>query len=146
MKFFTSSTVLSFVFFFSYGLAVPVADAEPQPVPNPGPGPVPASEPGNNLMSRDPANILSSLVPALNAPSNCPTQTNQCSSGTPFCCSTDSGSHNCVKSTVNCQQKVICCNNNFGFQMCIGDIDFNMPITININLNKGRGLTESPSE
>ncbi|KAL9564108.1 hypothetical protein ACKAV7_011758 [Fusarium commune] len=32
---------------------------------------------------------------------------------------------------------VICCNNNMGYQVCIGEIDFNMPVTINININGG---------
>jgi len=32
---------------------------------------------------------------------------------------------------------IICCNNNNGYQMCIGEIDFNMPVTINININGG---------
>ncbi|EEP81697.1 predicted protein [Uncinocarpus reesii 1704] len=105
MKFFSSSIIFSVVFFISQGLAVPLAEA--QPVPDPGPGPVP--EPGNDLAERDP--FLKGLFP----PKNCPTQqVNSCSTGEPYCCSTDSGKHNCVKSTVNCQQKVICCNNNFG--------------------------------
>ncbi|OXV12193.1 hypothetical protein Egran_00046 [Elaphomyces granulatus] len=63
------------------------------------------------------------------------TQINQCSSGTPFCCSpTDSGGHNCVKSQVSCDQTVICCNNNGGTQICIGgtNINIDMPITINL--------------
>ncbi|KAL2375852.1 hypothetical protein RJZ90_007862 [Blastomyces dermatitidis] len=89
-------------------------------------------------------------------------QTNQCSTGVPYCCSTEGGckcsnhkyppeesglkrrqcfanqsaplAHNCVNSHVECTQTVICCNNNFGFQVCMGDIDFNMPINIEINL------------
>ncbi|WAO96822.1 Hypothetical protein NCS54_01450900 [Fusarium falciforme] len=69
--------------------------------------------------------------------SDCPTQTNLCSSGTPYCCTTDgNGVQSCSNSEV-CTSRVICCNNNGGYQICIGDIDFNMPVTINININKG---------
>ncbi|KAL6897438.1 hydrophobin [Trichoderma evansii] len=60
------------------------------------------------------------------------TQTNACSAGNPYCCSSDgSGGHVCSNTTA-CDQTIICCNNNAGFQICIGDLDFNMPITINI--------------
>ncbi|KAF7556558.1 hypothetical protein G7Z17_g1361 [Cylindrodendrum hubeiense] len=52
------------------------------------------------------------------------TQSNLCSAGNPYCCSSDGNGA--------CQQTVICCNNNNGFQICIGDLDFNVPITINI--------------
>lgn len=82
-------------------------------------------------------------------------QINQCSTGTPFCCSpTNSGGHNCVKSDVSCKQTVLCCNNNNGVsvqepvsvfgtlvlislnqkvQICMGgtDVNIDMPITIN---------------
>ncbi|KAH7198321.1 uncharacterized protein B0J16DRAFT_330222 [Fusarium flagelliforme] len=64
-------------------------------------------------------------------------QTTACSSGTQFCCTTDgSGTQTCSNSEV-CNAKIICCNNNNGFQMCIGEIDFNAPVTININIYKG---------
>ncbi|KAN0082046.1 hypothetical protein V8E54_003344 [Elaphomyces granulatus] len=63
------------------------------------------------------------------------TQSNQCSTGVPYCCSPNSsGGNNCVQSDVSCNQQVICCNNNVGMQLCIGGIDFNMPITFNINI------------
>ncbi|KAJ3540779.1 hypothetical protein NM208_g4909 [Fusarium decemcellulare] len=71
--------------------------------------------------------------------SDCPTgggnqQSNLCSSGNPYCCSGDgNGGHICQQTTA-CQTTIICCNNNNGYQICIGDIDFNMPITINISL------------
>ncbi|KAN0072619.1 hypothetical protein V8E54_009548 [Elaphomyces granulatus] len=61
-------------------------------------------------------------------------QVNQCSTGTPFCCSpTNSGGHNCVKADVSCKQTVLCCNNNNGVQICMGgtDVNIDMPITIN---------------
>ncbi|KAK2732656.1 hypothetical protein FQN57_002586 [Myotisia sp. PD_48] len=125
--------VFIFALLFANVLAVPVA--EPEAIPNPGPGPVPEPSPeAGELVARDasPAVPKGFLPPGL-----CPPpvqQTNNCQTGIPYCCSTESGKHNCVKSAVNCQQQVICCNNNFGFQMCIGDIDFNMPITINIVL------------
>ncbi|KAF4959416.1 hypothetical protein FSARC_10741 [Fusarium sarcochroum] len=74
---------------------------------------------------------------------NCPSsggstsQTNACSSGTPYCCTTEgNGVQTCSNSEV-CTTKIICCNNNNGFQMCIGEIDFNAPVTININVYKG---------
>ncbi|RGP72492.1 hydrophobin [Fusarium sporotrichioides] len=64
-------------------------------------------------------------------------QGNACSSGTQFCCTTDgNGVQTCSNSEV-CNAKIICCNNNSGFQMCIGEIDFNAPVTININIIKG---------
>ncbi|RKL08602.1 hypothetical protein BFJ68_g9396 [Fusarium oxysporum] len=42
-----------------------------------------------------------------------------------------------ISDSCNNDSKVICCNNNNGYQMCIGEIDFNMPVTININIYKG---------
>ena len=43
------------------------------------------------------------------------TQINQCSSGTPYCCSpSQSGGHTCEQADVSCDQTVICCNNNGG--------------------------------
>ncbi|EHK25912.1 hydrophobin [Trichoderma virens Gv29-8] len=69
---------------------------------------------------------------------NCPsssgtsTQSNACSSGSPYCCSSDgNGGHVCSNTTA-CDTTIICCNNNNGFQICIGELDFNAPITINI--------------
>ncbi|KAL7917406.1 hydrophobin [Trichoderma austrokoningii] len=60
------------------------------------------------------------------------TQTNACSAGNPYCCSGDgNGGHTCSNTTA-CDQTIICCNNNNGFQICIGELDFNMPITINV--------------
>ncbi|KAF4497396.1 hydrophobin [Fusarium agapanthi] len=72
---------------------------------------------------------------------NCPAPTNNqgnaCSSGTQYCCTTSAdGTQTCSNSEV-CNAKIICCNNNSGFQMCIGEIDFNAPVTININIYKG---------
>ncbi|KAF9775699.1 hypothetical protein IL306_006178 [Fusarium sp. DS 682] len=76
---------------------------------------------------------------------NCPAppatqQGNVCSLGTQFCCTTDAnGVQTCTDSKI-CNAKVICCNNNNGFQMCIGEVDFNAPMTININIyNGGKG-------
>jgi hypothetical protein len=62
------------------------------------------------------------------------TQINQCSSGTPFCCSPSQSGNTCVKADVSCDQTVICCNNNGGVQLCIGgtNINIDMPITINV--------------
>ncbi|KAM5357057.1 hypothetical protein ACJZ2D_016659 [Fusarium nematophilum] len=73
-------------------------------------------------------------------------QGNYCSSGTQYCCTTDAnGVQTCDNSDV-CNAKIICCNNNAGFQMCIGDIDFNMPVTININIyHRKRGYKQIES-
>ncbi|RFU79337.1 hydrophobin [Trichoderma arundinaceum] len=63
---------------------------------------------------------------------NTNTQTNACSGGNPYCCSSNgNGGHTCSNTTA-CTETIICCNNNNGFQICIGDLDFNVPITINI--------------
>ncbi|KAH7012987.1 hypothetical protein EDB80DRAFT_890174 [Ilyonectria destructans] len=60
------------------------------------------------------------------------TQENACSAGAPYCCTSDGKGGQVCQNTTACQQTVICCNNNNGFQICIGDMDFNQPITINI--------------
>ncbi|KAH8645935.1 hypothetical protein BGZ60DRAFT_535808 [Tricladium varicosporioides] len=109
------------------------AEAAPAPVPQP-PSRVEARY---GLEAR--ATATPPALPALSTPSSCPTtsQNTQCSSGIPYCCSTGGdGGHTCVNGVVNCQQTVICCNNAIGMQVCIGNIDFNMPITINVNLPK----------
>ncbi|KAJ4183319.1 hypothetical protein NW755_009810 [Fusarium falciforme] len=59
-------------------------------------------------------------------------QTNLCSAGKPYCCTSDGKGGNVCSNSAACEQTVICCNNNNGYQICIGDMDFNMPITINI--------------
>jgi hypothetical protein len=59
-----------------------------------------------------------------------------CSSGNPFCCSPDGDGGQVCESTNSCTSTVICCNNHNGYQICIGDVNFNMPVTININLKK----------
>ncbi|RSL83172.1 hypothetical protein CEP52_016786 [Fusarium oligoseptatum] len=59
-------------------------------------------------------------------------QSNLCSAGNPYCCTSDGKGGNVCSNSSTCEQTVICCNNNNGYQICIGDIDFNMPITINI--------------
>ncbi|PNP56933.1 hypothetical protein FNYG_15307 [Fusarium nygamai] len=63
---------------------------------------------------------------------------NACSLGTQYCCTTSAdGVQSCTDSEI-CNAKVICCNNNnSGFQMCSGEIDFNAPVTISINIYKG---------
>ncbi|KAN0075882.1 hypothetical protein V8E54_007152 [Elaphomyces granulatus] len=67
--------------------------------------------------------------------SNPVTQVNQCSSGTPYCCSpSQSGGHDCVQADVSCDQTVICCNNNGGVQLCMGGTNINIDMPININL------------
>ncbi|KAN0078513.1 hypothetical protein V8E54_005026 [Elaphomyces granulatus] len=73
----------------------------------------------NSLKPRGPPTYSpGSKFPSLGCPgvqNNPVTQVNQCSTGTPFCCSpTNSGGHNCVKADVSCKQTVICCNNNNG--------------------------------
>ncbi|KAM6513893.1 hypothetical protein FALCPG4_015090 [Fusarium falciforme] len=66
-------------------------------------------------------------------------QTALCSSGSSYCCVEDGKGGNVCSFSNSCNSdaKIICCNNSGGFQMCIGEIDFNMPVTINININKG---------
>ncbi|KAH6867779.1 hypothetical protein B0T10DRAFT_524179 [Thelonectria olida] len=59
-------------------------------------------------------------------------QSTLCSAGSPYCCISDGNGGHVCQNTTACTQTVICCNNNNGFQICIGDLDFNMPITINI--------------
>ncbi|KAF5026940.1 hypothetical protein F66182_970 [Fusarium sp. NRRL 66182] len=60
------------------------------------------------------------------------TQTNACSSGDPYCCVADGNGGQTCSISNSCNAKIICCNNNNGYQMCIGDVNFNMPITINL--------------
>ncbi|KAF4445207.1 hydrophobin [Fusarium acutatum] len=84
---------------------------------------------------------LPALRRAKGSDKDCPAPTNNqgnvCSSRTPYCCTTSAdGVQTCHNSEV-CNAKIICCNNNRGFQMCIGEIDFNAPVTININICKG---------
>ncbi|EEH16340.1 hypothetical protein PABG_06427 [Paracoccidioides brasiliensis Pb03] len=126
MKFISSSIFLSLLMLLSQSIAIPTPDPEPIP---------------EDAMLEIEAVLAARGLKLPNIPGLCPPpssapvqQSNQCSTGTPFCCSTEDGSHNCVKSNVSCDQTVICCNNNFGSQVCMGDIDFNMPINININL------------
>ncbi|KAL5095329.1 hypothetical protein Trisim1_000105 [Trichoderma cf. simile WF8] len=60
------------------------------------------------------------------------TQVNACSAGSPYCCSSDGNGGQTCSNTTACTETIICCNNNNGFQICIGDLDFNVPITINV--------------
>ncbi|EEQ29561.1 uncharacterized protein MCYG_02380 [Microsporum canis CBS 113480] len=64
-----------------------------------------------------------------------PEQGNLCKTGDSYCCNEEHGKNTCVKSRTSCEQKVICCNNDHGYQFCMGDINFNMPITFNINFD-----------
>ncbi|KAL7896903.1 hydrophobin [Trichoderma sp. SZMC 28014] len=80
------------------------------------------------------SNAMGKSASASGSGSDCGTntQTNACSAGSPYCCSSDgNGGHTCSNTTA-CDQTIICCNNNNGFQICIGELDFNMPITINV--------------
>ncbi|KKZ63594.1 hypothetical protein EMCG_02131 [[Emmonsia] crescens] len=127
MKFIQTSIFFSLFMLLTQSIAIPM----PEPVPAPEDGDVALAERGFKMPGG--FKMPSGLCPQ--APAQPPVeQKNQCSTGVPFCCSTEGGSHNCVKSEVNCEQTVICCNNNFGSQVCMGNIDFNMPINININL------------
>ncbi|KAL7939395.1 hydrophobin [Trichoderma chlorosporum] len=90
----------------------------------------PARNPNSNKMGTGKGGS-SSGCPSSSSTSTS-TQANACSAGSPYCCSSDgSGGHTCSNTTA-CTETIICCNNNNGFQICIGDLDFNMPITINI--------------
>ncbi|KAG5294606.1 hypothetical protein I7I48_11173 [Histoplasma ohiense] len=126
MKFIKSSILFSLLMLLTQSIAIPM----PGPVPAPEDGDVALAERG--FLSNLPG--LKDLCPPASSQPAPVQQTNQCSSGVPYCCSTEGGSHNCVNSKVECKQTVICCNNNFGSQVCMGDIDFNMPINIEINL------------
>src|SRR5438034_4493568 len=118
MRFLPGSLVLSLFLLFAQGIAVPVADAAPEPAPEDG-----------ELVAKRALNIPG--LPGAGGSSTC-NQTNQCQTGTSFCCNTENGrechvpptsfsnyltspsENTCVKSSTNCQQTVICCNNNFG--------------------------------
>jgi len=103
MKFFSSSAVVTLVFLLGQGLAVPVVER--------GPG---------DLVVRK---------------QDCPdtTQSNACMTGIQYCCNAEGKGHACKKSTVSCTQIVICCNNAYGVQTCLGDINFNGPVTLQIS-------------
>ncbi|EGD89491.1 hypothetical protein H112_03116 [Trichophyton rubrum D6] len=64
-----------------------------------------------------------------------PKQGNLCKTGDSYCCDEKDGKNTCIKSRTSCDQKVICCNNDNGYQFCMGDINFNMPITFNIDVD-----------
>ncbi|EGD99035.1 hypothetical protein TESG_06395 [Trichophyton tonsurans CBS 112818] len=64
-----------------------------------------------------------------------PKQGNLCKTGDSYCCDEKDGKNTCIKSRTSCDQKVICCNNDNGYQFCMGDINFNMPITFNIDMD-----------
>ncbi|EFR04365.1 hypothetical protein MGYG_07373 [Nannizzia gypsea CBS 118893] len=64
-----------------------------------------------------------------------PEQGNLCQTGESYCCNEEDGKNVCNKSGVSCDQTVVCCNNYDGNQFCMGDINFNMPITFNFDLN-----------
>ncbi|PNP60713.1 hypothetical protein FNYG_14556 [Fusarium nygamai] len=142
-----ASTILYGLVFLQGAMASPVGKAGPT-------GVEPRATELEGLETRDiepRAPALGDLpfpsVPALKkrgqggGSSDCPSnqQTNQCSSGSAYCCSPDgNGGTKCaISDSCNSDSKVICCNNNMGYQMCIGEIDFNMPVTINININGG---------
>ncbi|EGE86620.1 hypothetical protein RJZ56_007776 [Blastomyces dermatitidis] len=127
MKLIQTSIFLSIFMLLTQSIAIPV----PDPVPAPKDGDVALAE---RRFPKLPGFGLPKELCPQPPPQPPVQQTNQCSTGVPYCCSTEGGSHNCVNSHVECTQTVICCNNNFGFQVCMGDIDFNMPINIEINL------------
>ncbi|KAH7309107.1 hypothetical protein B0I35DRAFT_515443 [Stachybotrys elegans] len=60
-------------------------------------------------------------------------QVNECSAGNPFCCSPDGKGGNFCTISDSCDQTIICCSNFNGYQLCIGDLDFTIPVTINVN-------------
>src|SRR5215471_18476270 len=111
MRFLPSSFIVSLVVLLSLGTTVPVAEPKPHPV---------GFVRDNDLIPRKDC-------PAVN-------QTNNCQTGTPFCCSPGEKGEcqvqpassaeqfnpfffsgpSCQKATVTCDQIVICCNNAFG--------------------------------
>lgn len=75
----------------------------------------------STLLAGGMASPIAEVVPkspvenSLDTRANCPTQSNQCSTGTPYCCSpNESGGNDCVSSDTECNQQVICCNNSEG--------------------------------
>jgi len=63
-------------------------------------------------------------------------QANNCSTGTPYCCDADGkGGNVCTAGETDCKATTICCNNSNGYQICAGEVNFNNPVTINLNFN-----------
>lgn len=128
--------IFAVVFYFQYVTSLPLEDGDGTLLANAAPAPVlerdpqqsfdqamrnafaPAFAPG---FTGDP--VKDALVarkqrpqrPKSGSNTGCATQqSNICSSGLPYCCSTTNGKYSCVQSTVDCAQTVICCNNSFG--------------------------------
>jgi hypothetical protein len=83
MKFLLISVLLPFSVLLAQGIAVPVAEPAPEPAPEDG-----------DLIDR------AFTSPNLGAvPGSCPQQTNQCQTGSPFCCVTTDGRESHVPAT-----------------------------------------------
>jgi hypothetical protein len=107
MRFNTINALCSFFFALlaGGGMASPIAETSLEPRLSIGGVSVGGNHGNNNQVG---GNQVGGC-PQLGGPV---TQSNRCSSGTPFCCSpTDSG-HTCVNTTTTCDNTVICCNNN----------------------------------
>ncbi|KAH8837614.1 hypothetical protein MCOR27_001648 [Pyricularia oryzae] len=81
------------------------------------------------------------------AASSCPstgggdlTQKTLCSTGTSYCCVSEARGNTCIDATTKCDHTVVCCNNANGSQMCMGDVNFNMPMAINMPININIGV------
>jgi hypothetical protein len=95
-----TAAAVSLVFLFGQGIAVPVVERAP----------------GELVVRKQ----------------DCPVtqQANACMGGIAYCCVADNKGHACKKSTVTCTTIVICCNNAFGVQSCVGDLNFSGPVVI----------------
>ncbi|KAF4447237.1 hypothetical protein F53441_9224 [Fusarium austroafricanum] len=112
----------------------PAAEVETQDIEPSGPAPIDIPWPRMPALRKiEERDVSSRHCPA--PPAN--QQGNACSSGTQYCCTTSADGVQTCTDSETCNAKIICCNNNSGFQMCIGEVDFNAPVTININIYKG---------
>ncbi|TLD23117.1 hypothetical protein PspLS_07626 [Pyricularia sp. CBS 133598] len=68
------------------------------------------------------------------------TQKTLCSTGISYCCVSEARGNTCIDATTKCDHTVVCCNNANGSQMCMGDVNFNMPMTINMPININIGV------
>ncbi|TLS29398.1 hypothetical protein PpBr36_00165 [Pyricularia pennisetigena] len=73
-------------------------------------------------------------------------QKNLCSTGTSYCCVSEARGNTCIDATTKCDHTVVCCNNANGSQMCMGDMNFNMPMTINMPININIGVPSNKKD
>ncbi|KAK2820076.1 hypothetical protein FQN49_007746 [Arthroderma sp. PD_2] len=107
----------------------------PEPSPSTAEMPHQGSPPSEMAPSPSPSQNAVQGVPSQQGHHPTPGQGNLCRTGDSFCCDEKHGKNSCIKSHTSCDQKVICCNNDNGYQFCVGDINFNMPITFDIDID-----------